>query len=153
MSFNDKTGLKGRLRIDHIRDNTLINNIDIPNTIMNVGKSVVSSFIGSDVATGIAFDNMSIGTSGITAADTQTILGSEQLRQLTTCAQTTTTSTDDTATFIGSFGISGTHAIQEAGIFNTAVVDTGSMLARTTFTALSVVSGDAINATWDIIVA
>ena len=150
MGLNDKTGLSGRLRISHIRDNKVLNNIDTTNTIMNVGKSVVSSFIGNDITTGTEFDYVSIGTSGLAAAATQTTLGSEQLREGTVSSQTTKTSTDDTATFIGSFLMSGTHSIQEAGIFNASTA--GSMLARTTFSALSVVSGDAINATWDVTV-
>ena len=123
----------------------------IPNTIMNVGKSVVSSFIGSDITTGVAFDHMAIGTSGIAAAATQTTLGSERVRITTTTTQETTTTTSDTARFIGSFGISGTYVIEEAGIFNAA--STGSMLARTTFTGISVGSGDSVNASWDVIVA
>lgn len=149
----EKIGLSGRLNVDHIRNGQLVNNVHIPNTIMNVGKSVISSFIGSDITNGVAFDFIGIGTSGIAAAATQTTLGSERQRVGTTSANATTTTTNDTARFIGSFGISGTAAIVEAGIFNNSAFDTGSMLARTTFTAINVVSGDAINATWDVIVA
>jgi len=141
-------GLSGKLRIE----NTTTGEVrEIPNTIMNVGKSVISSFIGSDITQGVAFDFMSIGTSGITAAATQTTLGSEQLRQGTVSSQSTTTTTGDTATFVGSFAISGTLQILEAGIFNAS--SAGSMLARTTFSAINVVSGDSINASWDVIVA
>jgi hypothetical protein len=151
MGFNDKAGLRGVLSLHQVRSGEVINSVSIPNTIMNVGKSVVSSFIGSDIATGVAFDYMSIGTSGLAAAATQTILGSEQVRVGTASAHATTTTTNDTARFIGSFAISGTLSIVEAGIHNAA--SAGSMLARTTFTALNVISGDAINATWDVIVA
>ena len=146
--MNDKFGLSGRLRIDHVRNGEYLNQIDKTNTIMDVGKSAVVSMIGSDISSAVAFDFVSIGTSGIAAAATQTILGSEQVRVLTTASQQTSGTTGDTARFIGSFGISGTLAIQEAGIFNAA--SAGSMLARTTFSALNVVSGDAINATWDV---
>ena len=149
--FKDKTGLNGILSLDHIRNGQLIETIVIPNTIMNVGKSVISSFIGSDITTGVAFDHIAIGTSGIAAAATQTTLGSERVRITTTTTQETTTTTSDTARFIGSFGISGTYVIEEAGIFNAA--STGSMLARTTFTGISVGSGDSVNASWDVIVA
>ena len=151
MGYKDKTGLRGNLSINHMRAGERINSVDIPNTIMNVGKSVVSAFIGSDITGGVAFDYMSIGTSGVAAAATQTALGVETQRVGTAASQTTTTTTNDTATFIGSFGVSGTAAIVEAGIFNAST--TGSMLARTTFTALNVISGDAINATWDVTVA
>lgn len=153
MGFNDKAGLKGRLRMSLVRDNKVITNIDITNTIMNVGKAVVSSFIGSDISIGNAFDYIAIGTSGITAAATQTILGSEQQREATVSSQQTVSTTNDTARFIGSFAVSGTLSIQEAGIFNVTTPEAGSMLARTTFTALNVISGDAINATWDVTVA
>lgn len=153
MVYNDKTGLRGTLGINHVRNGEQIESLKIPNTIMNVGKSSQSSFLAGDVTAASEFDYISIGTSGISAAATQTTLGSEQLKVATTSSQTTTTTSDDTATFIGSFGISGTHAIVEAGIFNATGADTGSMLARTTFTALNVISGDSINATWDVTVA
>ena len=149
--MNNKIGLSGRLSINHMRNGQLVNSVAVPNTIMNVGKSVISSFIGSDISTGVAFDYMSIGTSGLAAAATQTTLGSEQVRVNTVASQTTKTTTNDTATFIGSFVITGTHSIVEAGVFNAA--STGSMLARTTFGAISVVSGDSINATWAVTVA
>jgi len=148
--MEDKTGLSGHLKLVNSRTGE---KRDIPNTIMNVGKSVISAFIGSDIAPAPAWDWMSIGVSGLAAAATQTTLGSDTLRQSTTSTQQTTTTAGDTARFIGSFGISGTHAIVEAGLFNSGLVGAGSMLARTTFTALNVVSGDAINATWDVIVA
>jgi hypothetical protein len=150
--IKETAALRGHFSANHIRNGEQIGKIDIPNTIMNVGKSVVSSMIGSDITTGVAWDYIGIGTSGISAVATQEILGSERLRENTTTSQQTTSTADDTARFIGSFAISGTHAIQEAGIFNVATQETGSMLARTTFTALNVISGDAINATWDVIV-
>jgi len=143
-----KFGLSGHLKLENSRTGEVR---DIPNTIMDVGRSAVASMIGSDVASTVAFDYMSIGISGIAAAVAQTALGSEQVRVLTTSAQTTSGVTNDTATFIGSFGISGTHSIVEAGIFN--ATSAGSMLARTTFAALSVISGDFINGTWDVTVA
>lgn len=146
--MEEKFGLSGRLKIENTRTGEVR---QIPNTIMNVGKSALASMLGSDVTSTVAFDYIGIGTSGLAAAATQTTLGSEQVRVATTSSQTTTTTTDDTATFIGSFGVSGTHAIVEAGIFN--ATSAGSMLARTTFTAINVVSGDSINATWDVTVA
>lgn len=153
MVYKDKTGLYGTLGLDHIRNGEQIASLKIPNTIMNVGKSSTASFLAGDVTAASEFDFISIGTSGIAAAAAQTALGSEQVKVATTSSQTTTTTSNDTATFIGSFGISGTKGIQEAGIFNAAGVDTGSMLARTTFSVLNVISGDAINATWDVTVA
>lgn len=149
--MNDNFGLRGRLNMYHIRSGQLIGTTSIPNTIMNVGKSSVSSYLAGDVTAATEFDFIGIGTSGLAAAATQTILGSEQVRVATTSSQSTTTTTDDTATFIGSFSMSGTQAIQEAGIFN--ATSAGSMLARTTFTIINVISGDAINATWDVTAA
>jgi len=143
-----KFGLSGHLKLENSRTGEVR---DIPNTIMNVGKSSLASMLGSDVTSTVAFDYMSVGISGIAAVATQTALGSEQVRVLTTSTQTTSGVTNDTATFIGSFGVSGTHSIVEAGIFNAA--SAGSMLARTTFSALSVISGDFINGTWNVTVA
>ena len=142
--FKDKTGLNGILSLDHIRNGQLIETIVIPNTIMNVGKSVISSFIGSDITTGVAFDHIAIGTSGIAAAATQTTLGSERVRITTTTTQETTTTTSDTARFIGSFGISGTYVIEEAGIFNAPVNKDHAPLLLTTEVAITALSAASV---------
>jgi len=146
--MEEQFGLRGRFRLENQRTGEVR---EIPNTIMNVGKSSVSSYIAGDVSAADEFDWIGIGTSGLSPAATQTTLGSERIRNPTTSSQQTTTTTNDTARFIGSFGISGTHTIQEAGVFNAA--SNGSMLARATFAGLNVVSGDFINATYDITVA
>ena len=146
--MEEQVGLRGKFRVENPRTGEVR---ETDNTIMNVGKSSIASMIGSDITSAVSWDWIGVGTSGTTAAATQTQLGSEQVRTTTTASQQTTTLSDDTARFIGSFGISGTHDIQEAGLFNAS--SAGSMLARTTFTALSTVSGDSINATWDIKVA
>ena len=149
--MDEKFGLSGRLRLQHVRAGCIVNDIDKSNTIMDIGRSCMAAMLGSDIASPVAFDFIGIGTSGLTAAVTQSTLGSEQVRVGTTSALATSGVSNDTARFIGSFAISGTLSIQEAGIFN--ATSAGSMLCRTTFTTISVVSGDAINATWDVTVA
>ena len=41
-----------------------------------------------------------------------------------------------------------THAIGESGLFNSTVIDTPGMLARQTFTDVSLAQGDSITVTW-----
>jgi hypothetical protein len=65
-----------------------------------------------------------------------------------TASSVTTTLTNDTAQFVGTVSISGTIAVTESGLFN---ADTnGTLLARQTFSAVNVVSGDSIQFTWKI---
>lgn len=124
----------------------------VPNTIVTVGKSTVASFIAADVSSGSAFDWMAIGVGSSTIAAGDTVLGSEAYRINTVGSQITTTVTNDTARFTGSFVIDESKSINEAGMFNMSGLDTGSMLSRTTFATLSVGSEDVIQGTWDIIV-
>jgi hypothetical protein len=63
---------------------------------------------------------------------------------------TTTSVTNDTAQWIGSFGITDSKTVNEAGIFNKSGLNTGSMLARTTFTGIACSSGDTLRATWRV---
>lgn len=119
----------------------------IPNTVVTQGKAIMAGLLAADVGgTGIDYLGIGVGSSTIAAGNTS--LGSQIVRNPTTGTRTTTTTTQDTAQFIGSFGISGTWVVNEAGLFNAA--SAGSLFSRTTFAGISVVSGDSINATWTV---
>ena len=124
--------------------------VAVPNTTLNVGFSTISALAGSGITAPNKFSHIAVGLGSSTVAVTDTILGSEYLRAASTQSQTTTTVTNDTLTMIGSFSIDATKTINEAGIFNHATLNTGSMLARTCFADISAISGDSINATWAV---
>lgn len=144
--------IKGRFRIE----NTTTGEVrEVDNTVVTLGKSMIAGKIQSgdtlDVGSGFGWMSLGLGSETITAG--HTILGSEYLKYgLGSIAEsrTTTTVTNDTATWIGSFGITATKTINEAGLFNASGLDTGSMLAITNFADIVAGSEDRVNTTWNI---
>ena len=139
--------LKGKFRIACLRDNEVIAEREIDNTIMNAGKAIVSGLILTDVG-GTAFDYLAVGTSATAPNATQTALIAEKYRVAGTGSRQTTTVTNDTARLTGSIAITASNSIQEAGIFNSS--SAGSLLARTTFSAISVSASDTLNVGYSV---
>ena len=156
--MEDNIGLKGHVKIDH----NGLNVVDTYNTVVTLGKE---AFARGVVSGGYAAVNpagwMAIGTGSDTIVVGDTTLATEYFREgpetgatgSVTGSTTTTTETNDTARWIGSFGIDATKTVNEAGIFNLSGLDLGSMTARTAFADIAAISGDQINITWDIAVA
>ena len=105
-----------------------------------------------------AWDNIAIGTTTTSAADTQVLLGNETsssdgLERGTATTKTWTNGTGSTTTKIV---LSKTftndspraHTIAESGLFNSTTVDANGMLARQTFTGVALSNGDSITITW-----
>lgn len=149
MEFKDKTGIKGRVRIENVTTGEVR---EVNNILVNVGFDALSALTVSDVG-GTAFDFLALGTGSDTIVVTDTLLGTETLRTATAGTQQTTTVANDTARFIGSFTGDTTETINEVGIFNITTANTGSMLARAVFADLNVINSDNINVTYDIIFA
>lgn len=128
------------------------------NLITNAGKAAVASRLNGSGAEAV-FASIGQGT-GVTAASaTDTTLQTEvtasggaasgvHVIASATASRTTTTVTNDTATFVGTVSITGTIAVTESGVFNATT--NGTMLARQVFTAINVVSGDSLQFTWNI---
>ena len=139
-------GMVGRVTLDH-HHNGIITKHAFPNTVVTEGKALMAGLLVADVG-GTGIDFMAIGTGSSTIVAGDTTLGTESVRVGTAGTRTTTTTTQDTATLIGSFSISGNLSLNEAGLFDAASL--GSMLSRTTYATISAVSGDSVNATWDV---
>ena len=105
-----------------------------------------------------AWDNIAIGTTTTSAADTQVLLGNETsssdgLERGTATTKTWTNGTGSTTTKIV---LSKTftndspraHTIAESGLFNSTTNDANGMLARQTFTGVALSNGDSITITW-----
>jgi len=149
--MEENVGLKGVFRVAVLgKDNELKAQFDVPNTVMNAGKAVVSGLMMLDVGED-AFDHIAIGTDNTAPDATQTALIAEVYRSAGTGSQETTTVTDDTARLTTSVAITSSVSIQEAGVFNSS--STGDMLARSTFSAVAVNNGDTINIGYDNVVS
>ena len=139
--------MRGKFRIACLRDNKIIEEREVENTIMNAGKAEVTSLMLTDVG-GTAFDYIAVGTSATAPNATQTALVAQVYRAAGTGSQQQTTTANDTARLTTSIAMTASNSIQEAGIFNSS--SAGDMLARTTFAAISVNSGDTLNVGYDV---
>lgn len=127
--------------------------------IADAGRAVVSARLYGTASA--AYGSIGQGTSTTAFSASQTALvtgvkgdgtGDGGVHAIPTASVTassvTTTVTNDTAQFVGTIAETATIAVTESGLFN---ADTnGTMLARQTFTAVNVVSGDSIQFTWKI---
>ena len=105
-----------------------------------------------------AWDVISIGTGTTAAADTQVLLVNETSTSngLERGTATTKTWTNGTGATTTKLVLSKTftsdspraHAIGESGLFNSTTADANGMLARQTFTDVSLSNGDSITITW-----
>ncbi|MGB9759884.1 MAG: hypothetical protein ACPLZG_08690 [Thermoproteota archaeon] len=145
----DNLKLKGILRVEHYRNGKKIDERLVENLIVDVGKSQVAGLIGAVVTD--AFGYVAVGTGTTSPASTDTALGSEVMRVASTNTRVTTNTTNDTLQLQAIFNFTESYSITEAGIFNAS--SGGVMLARQTFGAINVVSGDSIVITWKVIVS
>lgn len=123
-----------------------------PNTIVSAGKAGLASRISGSGAEP-AFAYIAVGTSNTSVTAGDTTLGAETVgsglsRVLATLSRVTTSVTNDTARLSTTFTVSGSVTLQEVGVFNAS--SAGTMLCRTVFAALGVVSGDSLTINYDI---
>ena len=143
----EKVGLHGKFRITCLRDNEVVAEREVTNTIMNAGLAEITGLMLNDVG-GTAFDYLAVGTSATAPNATQTALVAEVYRIASTGSQETDSVSNDTARLTNSIAITASNTLQEAGIFNSS--SAGTMLARATYSSLSVNDGDTLNIGYDI---
>lgn len=131
------------------------------NLVPTAGKAAVASRINGSGGEAV-FDKIGWGTGVVAPGAGDTTLGTEvttaggaaagvHVVAAATASRVTTTVANDTAQLVGTVTATGTVAVTESGIFNAAT--NGTMLARQTFTAINVVSGDSIQFTWKVAAA
>ena len=123
------------------------------NLVVSAGKAGVASRING-AGSEAAFTYIGIGIGTTAAAAGNTTLESEIVtaggeRAAGTPTRITTNVTDDTAQLQVTFSFTGSFAVTESGVLNAA--STGTLLARRTFSAINVVSGDSIQTTWKFV--
>lgn len=140
--MNDNLNVKGDLIIQVIRDGKVIEERKETNVITTVGKNLIATLVSGS---GTAFSHMAIGTDSTTEAAGDTALGVEAGRVTLTSKSVTS----GTIAYIGDFPAgTGTGSIVEAGIFNAS--SGGTMLNRTTFSAVTKTASDALKITWNV---
>lgn len=125
------------------------------NLVTNAGFAGIASRINGSGAEAAA-TYLAVGTGTTAAAAGNTALETEITdsglqRVNATASRTTTTQTNDTATLVNTFSVTGTKAVTEAGVLNAS--SGGVLFARSVFTAVNVVNGDSLQLTYKIKVA
>lgn len=146
--------IKGVFYIKHIREGKVIDEFSIDNTVTNTGKAEVAGLMGEVTSGGFKF--LAVGSSSTSAAAANTALAAEITaaglgRIGATTTRETTTVTDDTLQLVKTFTATATQAVQEVGIFDSS--SSGVMLARQTFTAKNLESGDSLVVTYKVAVS
>lgn len=121
----------------------------VSNLVVDAGKAAVAGLINGVVTN--FFEYIAVGTGATAAAAGDTALQTEIVdsglaRVSATTSRVTTDVTNDTAQLQTTFSVSGTKAVTESGVLDSA--STGTLLARQVFSAINVVSGDSLQITW-----
>jgi len=153
--MEENTSLKGWFKIDHFDTHgNLIETVETPNAVMNLGFKEVACLIGTDITSGhTAFDYIGVGTGTTAATATDTTLETEITENgLTRAAGTGTNITDavayDTFQLVKSFSPTSTYAVTESGVLNAS--SSGVLLCHQTFSAINVTNGDTLTITWKV---
>lgn len=130
-----------------VRDSWIVENLTT-----TVGKAQAALLYGDASAT--PFTYIALGTSSTAPATGNTALGAEITtnglqRASATVSQVTTTTTNDTLRLVKAFTASGSHTVEEIGYFNAS--SSGTMGGRALTGTKTLVSGEVITATYDII--
>lgn len=131
---------------------------DGKNGITDAGRAAVAGLING-VGSVPAFLSIGQGTGTTAFSVSQTALvtgvtaggaGDSGVHAIAaaTASLVTTTVTNDTSQLVGTVSETATIAVAESGVFNATT--NGTMLARQTFTAVNVISGDSLQFTWKI---
>lgn len=168
--------MMGHLQIETFdKDGNLKDYRQTDNAVVDDGEQCISKMLfgttqasagrgeytGTSACTGAltgAWDVIAIGTDSTAAADTQVILLNETASSdgLERGVATTKTWTNGTGSTTTKIVMSKTftsdsprdHTIQESGLFNSTTVAGSGMLARQTFSGVTLSDGDSITVTW-----
>lgn len=147
MRINEKLKFTGSVTIlKWNAQGKLVAERHIPNLVVTAGKSFIASrMVG--VADAV-MSHMALGSITIAPLAADTALGTELGRVALTSGTASTTTISYTATFPAG---TATGTITEAGIFNAS--SAGTMLCRTTFSAVTKAAGDELAVSWDITIS
>ncbi len=148
--MNDSIQVTGKIRLEVIRGGKVVHDTGwISNIVTNVGKAAVAGLVGNTGGIS-AFTYLAVGTSNTAVNAADTTLGAEistngLARAAATVSRITTTQTNDTLQLNVIFSSVGSFTVQEMGVLNAA--STGILLAHALTGAITIVSGDQLNAT------
>lgn len=146
MNFKSIIKMTGELNIKKFNSsNDLIEQINIPNLVVSVGKQHVAERMVNDSE--VKMSHMAIGSGQMTATATNTALVTELARAVLLSSIRSGANITYTAVFGPGIG---TGAVTEAGILNDSTA--GTMLCRTTFPVISKDAAESIAISWTVTV-
>ena len=118
--------------------------LHIPNLVVDIGKSFIASrMVGT--ADGV-MSHMAVGTGNTPPTASNTALGNQLGSRV---AFSSTTRANNSITYIASYGAGvATGSLTEAGIFNAST--NGTMMCRSTFTAINKAATDTLTINWTV---
>ena len=124
----------------------------IKNLVTNAGHAGYASRANGSGAEAV-FTYLAVGTGTNAAAVGDTTLQTEitdsgLARANATASRVTGSVTNDTARLTYTWSVSGTKAVTEIGILNAS--SSGTLATRSVFSAVNVVNGDSLTATYDV---
>jgi hypothetical protein len=146
--------LEGRITIEVVHADGSRETREMLNTTTKAGFAAVAGLINGVVTN--FFEHIAVGTGTTPATSDDTALETEVAasglsRAAGSTSRVTTTVANDTAQIVVAYTVSGSVAVTETGLFDSAAA--GVMLARRVFAAVNVVSGDTLTVTWKVQVA
>lgn len=143
MNSTDQIALRGDFFLSvYDAQGNLKNKVEKRNLIVNTGYSFLLSAAFQDAGRPDHMGYLALGTGAVAPDVTDTALGAEVTRQGATYDPANYPTTNY-ATLTGSF-TSLTDTITEAGLFNIATADSGTMLNRVTFTGIPLQTTDTL---------
>jgi hypothetical protein len=109
------------------------------NVVTDVGLGLITALLAASSHKYLAWGT---GTTGAAVGDTALETESAEDRTTGTQSQQTTTTTNDTYRVVGTITATDTRAITEAGVLSAD--DAGSLLGRSVFSAVNLLTGDSI---------
>jgi len=123
------------------------------NLVVSAGLSHIAARL-AESSSPTRMSHMAIGTGTTAAASGDTVLGNGTTDEKGRVALTSFGASGAVATAVATFGAgTGTGAITEAGIFNSASANAGTMLCRTVFAVVNKGASDSMTITWTITVS
>lgn len=146
--IKDSFKIRGNLSIDVLDENdNLKDSREVNNLVVAVGKDYIADRMTSNAT--VIMSHMAIGGGNVVPATSDTVLVGEIAR----VALDSTTVTNNTITYVATYPAgTGTGSITEAGIFNDATANTGTLLCRTNFNVVNKANSDIVVITWNVTV-
>lgn len=146
--ITETVNLKGNLTVVvYDEKHNIKDKREIKNLVVSAGKAYIASRMEAN--TSAIMSHMAVGGGNTAATVSDTGLEAEMAR----VALDSTTRNSNVLTYVTTYAAgTGTGALTEAGIFNSATANTGTMLCRTVFNVVNKGASDVVIVTWNVTV-